>query len=135
MSLRLSKITFLVREYDEAIAWFTSVLGFTLVEDSRVSDSKRWVEVAPAPDGPVLLLARAATATQVEAIGRQGGGRVTFFLDTDNFARDHAAFVARGVQFVEEPRQESYGTVAVFLDLYGNKWDLVERRPGGGGHS
>jgi catechol 2,3-dioxygenase-like lactoylglutathione lyase family enzyme len=124
----LAAVTFVVREYDEAIAWFTTVLGFALLEDSRQSDTKRWVRVAPANRGTALLLARAATPEQSASIGHQTGGRVAFFLDTDDFGRDHAAFHARGVHFVEAPRQESYGKVAVFTDLYGNRWDLVERR-------
>ena len=94
-----------------------------------MSATKRWVRVAPpgAQPGTALLLARAATPEQAEHVGRQGGGRVFLFLDTDDFARDHASFRARGVEFVEDPREEPYGTVAVFRDLYGNRWDLVER--------
>lgn len=126
--MTLSAVTYVVRDYDEAIAWFTRALGFTLLEDTPVSDTKRWVRVAPAGGGTALLLARAATPAQVARVGDQTGGRVAFFLDTDDFARDHAAFLARGVSFVEAPRMESYGAVAVFLDLYGHRWDLIERR-------
>ena len=126
----LSAVTFVGRDYDEAIAWFTSVLGFELLEDTRQSETKRWVRVAPTKRGSALLLACAATPAQVASIGHQTGGRVAFFLDTDDFARDHAAFTARGVPFVEPPRQESYGTVAVFTDLYGNRWDLIEPADG-----
>ena len=132
MSSSLALVAYLVREYDEAIAWFTQVLGFTLLEDSPrpgEAPGKRWVRVAP-PDssgGAALLLARAATPEQLEQVGRQAGGRVWIFLETDDFARDHAAFRARGVEFLEEPRREAYGTVAVFRDLYGNKWDLIGR--------
>jgi len=123
----LSAVTYVVRDYDEAITWFTQVLGFTLLEDTRLSDTKRWVRVAPAKGGTALLLARAATPEQSSSVGKQAGGRVAFFLDTDTFDRDHDALSARGVHFVESPRLESYGKVAVFLDLYGNRWDLVER--------
>lgn len=121
-------MTFLVREYDEAIAYFTRSLGFTLLEDTPLSAEKRWVRVAPSGDGCALLLARAATAEQRAAVGSQAGGRVSFFLHTDDFERDHAAFGARGVEFVESPRNEPYGRVVVFRDLYGNRWDLVQPR-------
>jgi catechol 2,3-dioxygenase-like lactoylglutathione lyase family enzyme len=128
MTLSIAFFTFLVRDYDEAIAWFTERLGFRLLEDTPMSATKRWVRVGPPGDRPgtALLLGRAATPEQAEHVGRQGGGRVFLFLETDDFVRDHAAFRARGVEFVEEPREESYGTVAVFRDLYGNKWDLVQ---------
>lgn len=127
---RLAHVSFLVRDYDEAIAWFTGALGFTLVEDTPLGGGKRWVVVAPAGggDGATLLLARAATPAQQAAVGHQTGGRVFLFLHTDDFARDHAAMLRAGVRFVEGPRHEAYGTVAVFEDLYGNRWDLVERR-------
>jgi catechol 2,3-dioxygenase-like lactoylglutathione lyase family enzyme len=135
MTLSLALISYLVREYDEAIAWFTEVLGFHLLEDTprpMEAPGKRWVRVGPpsrgAGEGAALLLARAATPEQAAAVGRQAGGRVWLFLETDDFARDHAALVARGVEFLEAPRTEPYGTVAVFRDLYGNKWDLIERR-------
>ncbi len=122
----IAHLTFLVRDYDDAIAWFTGVLGFVLVEDTKLSADKRWVRVAPPGGETALLLAKAATPEQAAAIGKQGGGRVFLFLETDDFARDHAAYAARGVRFVEAPRQEAYGTVAVFEDLYGNRWDLIE---------
>jgi catechol 2,3-dioxygenase-like lactoylglutathione lyase family enzyme len=127
MTQRIGYIALLVREYDEAIAWFTNALEFSVVEDTRLSDRKRWVLVAP-PGGqsPCLLLARAATPEQESRIGNQTGGRVFLLLHTDNFARDYAAMKARGVRFVREPREERYGTVAVFEDLYGNKWDLLQ---------
>jgi catechol 2,3-dioxygenase-like lactoylglutathione lyase family enzyme len=129
VKLALRRVALLVRDYDEAIAWFTRVLGFALVEDTPVAGGKRWVVVAPAgPGGASLLLARAATDEQRARVGDQTGGRVFLFLETDDFARDHAALVARGVRFAEPPRAEPYGTVAVFLDLYGNRWDLVESR-------
>jgi catechol 2,3-dioxygenase-like lactoylglutathione lyase family enzyme len=123
---RLAHVALLVRDYDAAIAWFTRALGFALVEDCPSGPGKRWVLVAPPGGGASLLLARAMGETQLAAVGRQGGGRVWLFLHTDDFARDHAVFVARGVRFVEAPRQEAYGTVAVFEDLHGNRWDLIE---------
>ena len=123
---RLVHLTYLVRDYDEAIAWFTGALGFALQEDTLLGGGKRWVLVG-AENGPTLLLGRAATPEQRAAIGRQAGGRVFLFLETDDFARDHAAMQARGVHFLEAPRRESYGTVAVFEDLYGQKWDLIQR--------
>lgn len=128
MSLKIAQITLVVRDYDEAIAFYRDRLGFTLIEDVGLGDGKRWVVVAPpGAEGCRLLLARAADDMQVGRIGDQTGGRVGFFLETDDFARDHAAYVAAGVQFLEPPRQEQYGTVAVFEDLYGNRWDLIER--------
>jgi catechol 2,3-dioxygenase-like lactoylglutathione lyase family enzyme len=130
MPQSLAHIALVVRDYDEAIAWFTGKLGFTLVEDSyQPEQDKRWVVVAPpgAPEGgATLLLARASTAEQEAFIGNQAGGRVFLFLKTDDFDRDHRAMIARGVAFVRPPAVQSYGKVAVFLDLYGNKWDLVE---------
>ncbi len=127
MAFHLAHVALVVREYDEAIAYFTQVLGFHLVEDRPIDAAKRWVVVAPPVGNATLLLARATTDAQRAHIGDQTGGRVFLFLETDDFARDHAAMLARGVQFVEEPRMEPYGTVAVFVDLYGNKWDLVQR--------
>lgn len=129
MTLAIAQLALVVRDYDEAIAWYTRSLGFILMEDTRLSETKRWVRVAPSPDAAfALLLARAANPEQETRVGNQAGGRVFLFLETDDFARDHAAFVAHGVRFVEPPRQEAYGTVAVFEDLYGNRWDLVERK-------
>lgn len=128
----LGAFALLVRDYDEAIAWFTRALGFVLLEDTPLSDTKRWVRMAPADrkGGAQLLLARAVGPVQEAAVGRQFGGRVGLFLYTDDFARDHARMVAAGVRFVEAPRHEPYGTVVVFEDLYGNRWDFIERRPG-----
>ncbi len=123
----IAAVTFLVRDYDEAIDYFTKALGFALLEDTSLGNGKRWVRVSPGSDC-ALLLARAATPEQQAHVGHQTGGRVAFFLHTDDFARDHAAMKERGVKFIEEPRHEPYGTVAVFVDLYGNKWDLVEPR-------
>jgi catechol 2,3-dioxygenase-like lactoylglutathione lyase family enzyme len=127
--MHLGAVTLLVRDYDEAIAYFTSVLGFKLVGDTDQGAGKRWVVVAP-PHAQVasaqVLLAKAVTPEQVARIGDQAGGRVFLFLQTDDFARDHAAMLARGVRFLEQPRREPYGSVAVFTDLYGNKWDLLQ---------
>ncbi|HEX8321867.1 VOC family protein [Longimicrobium sp.] len=121
--------TFVVRDYDEAIAFFTTVLGFELVEDTALGAGKRWVVVRPrGSTGAGLLLARAATPEQEARVGDQTGGRVAWFLHTDDFWCDHRAFTERGVRFIEPPREESYGTVAVFQDLYGNLWDLLELR-------
>ena len=135
MPSHLGAVTYLVRDYDEAIAWFTRRLRFSLVEDTVLvpaaadAPAKRWVVVAP-PGTPQtrLLLAQASTPAQRAAVGAQAGGRVMFFLHTDDFARDHAAFRAAGVVFRETPRREAYGTVAVFEDLYGQPWDLLEPR-------
>ncbi len=123
----LSAVTLLVADYDEAIRHYVDVLGFDLVEDSDLGDGKRWVRVRFG-EGPDFLLARAADDAQRAAIGAQTGGRVSFFLQTDDFARDHAAMLARGADLREAPRHEPYGTVAVFADLYGNLFDLIEPR-------
>lgn len=127
--MHLGAVTLLVRDYDEAIAYFKSVLGFSLVEDTDQGMGKRWVVVAPkgvSAASAHLLLAKAVTPEQTARIGDQAGGRVFLFLQTDDFARDHAAMLARGVRFLEEPRHEPYGSVVVFADLYGNKWDLLQ---------
>jgi catechol 2,3-dioxygenase-like lactoylglutathione lyase family enzyme len=128
MNQRLGLIALVVREYDAAIDFFVGTLGFTLVEDTPVpAQAKRWVVVAPPGGGGAhLLLARAASPEQEARIGNQTGGRVFLFLYTDDFWRDYNAYVARGVTFVRLPAEEPYGTVAVFLDLYGNRWDLVQ---------
>lgn len=124
--MRVAKLAFLVREYDEAIDWFTRCLGFVLVENADMGAGKRWVVVQPAGgQGAALLLAR-AVGEQREAIGRQGGGRVFLFLETPDFDNDHARMKAAGVRFAEAPRSEPYGKVAVFEDPYGNRWDLLE---------
>jgi len=121
-------VALVVRDYDEAIAFFTRTLSFTLVEDTYIPEQdKRWVLVAPpGSTGTTLLLARPSHPGQDAFVGNQTGGRVTFFLGTDDFHRDYEAMVSRGVEFVGPPRTESYGTVAVFKDLYGNLWDLIE---------
>ncbi|MBN9443169.1 VOC family protein [Bosea sp. (in: a-proteobacteria)] len=125
----LGCIAVVVRNYDEAIAWYTRSLGFKLVEDTPLGNGKRWVLVSPSHSSQTrILLARAAGAEQEAAIGRQTGGRVFLFLHTDDFERDHAAFRDRGVRFLEAPRDEPYGRVAVFEDLHGNRWDLLEPR-------
>lgn len=129
----IAHISLLVRDYDEAIAFFTQSLGFTVIEDTpskdRVGNDKRWVLVAPPGSlGTSLLLARSSNEEEASRIGNQTGGRVFLFLHTDDFWRDYHAMTARGVKFVREPREEHYGTVAVFEDLYGNKWDLLESR-------
>ena len=130
MSQQLASITFLVRDYREAIDYFVQALRFELLQDEPLgSEGKRWVRVAPAGGrGTALLLARAATVEQQASIGTQGGGRVFLFLQTDNFQQDYEGMKVRGVKFLEEPRAESYGRVVVFADLYGNKWDLLEMR-------
>jgi catechol 2,3-dioxygenase-like lactoylglutathione lyase family enzyme len=126
MMQTLAHVTLLVREYDEAITFFTEKLGFELVEDSPQPDGKRWVLVQPnGPPGTSLLLAQATTPAQGSNIGKQTGDRVCLFLHTDDFWRDYNAMCSRGVNFLEHPREESYGTVAVFEDLYGNRWDLL----------
>jgi catechol 2,3-dioxygenase-like lactoylglutathione lyase family enzyme len=127
MSQSIAAVALVVPDYDEAIAFYVGKLGFSLVEDTPLSPGKRWVLVAPAgSSGTTLLLARAANATQMAAIGNQTGGRVFLFLATDDFSRDYRAFTDDGVEFQEAPRRESYGTVAVFRDPFGNRWDLVE---------
>lgn len=124
---RLSHICLLVDSYDRAIDHYTNVLGFELVADTALPGGKRWVLVgAGRGSDTTILLAEASDAEQKARIGDQTGGRVFLFLQTDDFARDHGSFKANGVEFLEEPRYEAYGTVAVFRDLYGNKWDLIE---------
>ena len=129
MKLKIGYVALVVRDYDEAIAFYTDILGFDLIEDTALGGGKRWVLVAPPGSiGTYLLLAKATTPEQVVRIGDQTGGRVFLFLHTDDFWRDYHALQVRGLQFTEEPRRESYGTVAVFVDLYGNRWDLLELR-------
>ncbi|MDL1909621.1 VOC family protein [Chloroflexi bacterium CFX6] len=123
----IGAISLLVRDYDEAIAFYVGKLGFTLVEDSDLGGGKRWVLAAPPGSSETrLLLAKAATPEQESRVGNQTGGRVFLFLHTDNFQRDYERMTSKGIRFLEEPRYESYGTVAVFEDIYGNKWDLLE---------
>ncbi|GAA0918798.1 VOC family protein [Streptomyces thermoalcalitolerans] len=125
---RIALVTLVVDDYDEAIRHYTEALGFRLVEDTPRPDGSRWVVVAPDGNGAgtALLLARARNGRQRARVGDQTGGRVGFFLYTGDFARDHARMRAAGVTFLEEPRHEPYGTVAVFEDLYGNRWDLLQ---------
>lgn len=128
MPQSLALIALVVRDYDEAIEFYTNTLGFELVEDTPVPEQhKRWVVVAPpGSHGTRVLLARAANDEQASRIGNQTGGRVFLFLETDDFNRDYRTYVNRGVNFVRPPRQFPYGTVAVFEDLYGNRWDLIQ---------
>jgi catechol 2,3-dioxygenase-like lactoylglutathione lyase family enzyme len=130
MRQSIAHVALVVRDYDEAIAFFTGVLKFSLVEDTYVPEqNKRWVLVAPPGSvGTNLLLARPSTQAQEQFVGNQTGGRVTFFLETDDFQRDYESMTAAGVEFVREPTAAPYGTVAVFKDLYGNLWDLIEHR-------
>lgn len=126
---RVATVAIVVRDYEEAIAWYRDKLGFVLEEDADLGDGKRWVTMAPSRSsghGARLLMARAVGTEQSSRIGNQTGGRVFLFLETDDFRRDYQAMLARGVNFREEPRVEPYGTVAVFSDLYGNLWDLLE---------
>ncbi|MEU0005529.1 VOC family protein [Streptomyces sp. NPDC006314] len=125
---RVALVTLVVDDYDEAIRFYTEALGFRLAEDAPRPDGSRWVVVQPGGDATAtgLLLARAKDEDQRSRVGDQTGGRVGFFLHTDDFARDHARMTAAGVTFLEKPRHEPYGTVAVFRDLYGNRWDLLQ---------
>lgn len=127
MKQSISCVAVVVRDYDEAIAYYTNVLGFRLLEDTALGGGKRWVLVTPPGSaGTSLLLARAATTEQENSIGNQTGGRVFLFLHTDDFGRDYREMRSRGIEFEGEPRHEAYGTAVVFADLYGNRWDLVE---------
>lgn len=128
---RIGLVTLVVREYDEAVRFYVDVLGFEVLEDTPLGNDWRWVVIAPAGgSGTALLLARASTDAQRSRVGDQSGGRVSFFLTTDDFARDHHRMQNAGVHMIEQPRRETYGTVVVFEDLYGNRWDLIERPPG-----
>jgi len=131
MPQHIAALALLVRDYDEAIAYYVGTLGFALVEDTDMGKGKRFVRVAPpgfdkGSGGCALLLAKAASPAQESRIGNQTGSRVFLFLHTDDFARDYAAYKAKGVAFIEAPRHEAYGDVVVFEDLYGNRWDLVQ---------
>ena len=130
--MNITQFAITVRDYDEAISFYTRSLGFELLEDTDLGSGKRWVRVRPpataGTGAPAILLARAVTPEQLATVGNQTGGRVFVFLETDDFARDYAAFKSRGVKFVREPSEQPYGTVAVFEDLYGNKFDLIGRR-------
>ena len=127
MSQTIGPVTLVVRNYDHAIAFFTHAMGFELLEDSHLDSQKRWVIVGPrGSTGTTVLLAEAATPEQRACVGNQTGGRVFLFLQTDDFWDDYRKMVAAGVRFNEQPREERYGVVAVFEDLYGNKWDLIQ---------
>jgi len=133
MKGRIAQFAITVHDYDEALAFYVGKLGFACVEDTDLGDGKRWVRVRPSGagvDGAGILLARAVNDEQRASVGKQGGGRVFVFLETDDLARDHAALLARGVTFVRAPVQEDYGKVAVFQDLYGNLFDLIEPTAG-----
>ena len=129
MKQTLGHVALVVRDYDEALEFFIRTLNFKLIEDTRLSEHKRWVLIAPpGSQGTSLLLAQASTPEQVTRIGNQTGGRVFLFLHTDDFWRDYREMTARNVKFIREPREETYGTVAVFEDLYGNLWDFWNSR-------
>ena len=128
MPKRLALATLFVKSYDEAKAWYVDRLGFTLMEDTDLGGGRRWLVVSPGAGGADMLLAEAKNDCERAAIGNQTGGRVLMFFHTDDFARDQAAMLAKGVTFREAPRHETYGTVAVFEDLYGNLFDLIERK-------
>jgi catechol 2,3-dioxygenase-like lactoylglutathione lyase family enzyme len=131
--VRIAQITVTVRDYDEAISFYTEKLGFELLEDTDLCGGKRWVRVVPAGGGPSILLARAVTPPQHASVGNQTGGRVFVFIETDDLERDHRAMTSRGVEFVRLPSSQEYGRVAVFKDLYGNLFDLIEpSKPSGG---
>jgi uncharacterized glyoxalase superfamily protein PhnB len=122
-------VAIVIDDYDSAIAHFVDDLSFTLIEDSQLTPEKRWVVIAPSPQGAKILLAKASNAEQEAAIGNSTGGRVAFFLYTDNFNQTYEKYLAKGIEFTETPRQESFGQVVVFKDKYGNKWDLIESQP------
>ena len=124
--LTLGMITIVVDSYDAAISHYVNELGFTLIEDTVLTPEKRWVVVEPGMDGAKILLAQAATQEQIRAIGNSTGGRVGFFMYTDNFQDTYQSFLLKGIEFTENPRQESFGQVVVFKDKYGNKWDLIQ---------
>lgn len=128
MPQNIAQIALVVRDYDEALQYYTLILNFELIEDTTLSDAKRWVVVQPkgSNNGCKLLLAKAASPIQEQAIGNQTGGRVFLFLHTDDFDRDYQNYTSKGVVFVRPPDTESYGEVAVFQDLYGNLWDLIQ---------
>ena len=123
----LGMIAIVVDDYDGAISHYVDDLGFSLIEDSTLSPEKRWVVVAPSKDGAKILLAKASNEAQRGAIGNSTGGRVGFFLYTNDFAQTFQKYKSKGIKFIEEPRQEAYGQVVVFKDNYGNKWDLIEQ--------
>jgi uncharacterized glyoxalase superfamily protein PhnB len=128
MSTTLGMIAIVIDDYDSAISHYVDDLGFTLIEDTELSPEKRWVVIAPSSTGAQILLAKASSDEQRAAIGNSTGGRVGFFLYTDNFAKTYERYLAYGIEFTETPRQETFGQVVVFKDRFGNKWDLIENR-------
>jgi uncharacterized glyoxalase superfamily protein PhnB len=130
MAISLGMIAIVIDDYDSAIEHYTKDLGFTLIEDKEMNPEKRWVVLAPGSTGARILLAKAANSEQVAAIGNSTGGRVGYFLYTDNFQETYENYLARGIVFTETPRNEIFGQVVVFQDRYGNKWDLIENRAG-----
>lgn len=130
MTLSFAMTTIVVDEYDRAISHYVGDLGFTLIEDTELSPAKRWVVVAPGSSGGKILLAKASGAIQIAAIGNSTGGRVAFFLHTDNFEETYHNYLLRNIEFIEKPRNESFGQVVVFKDIYGNSWDLIESKAG-----
>jgi uncharacterized glyoxalase superfamily protein PhnB len=133
MKQQIMQLALVVKDYDEAIAFFIKKLKFTLIEDTKLNESKRWVRISPpgSQNDCCLLLAKAVGEQQLAAVGNQTGGRVFLFLETDNFYRDYESMLKNGVEFVRAPAEESWGTVAVFRDLYGNLWDFIERKNDG----
>lgn len=128
MRLSLGMVTIVVDDYDRAISHYVNDLGFTLVEDTILDSSKRWVVVSPGVEGAHILLAKASNSHQINSIGNAAGGRVGFFLYTTDFEITYSKYLSRGIEFTELPRQEVFGQVVVFKDIYGNKWDLIERK-------
>lgn len=128
MATTLGMIAIVIDEYDAAISHYVGDLGFTLIEDSELAPEKRWVVIAPSQDGARILLAKASNPQQQAAIGNSTGGRVGFFLYTDDFSDTYGKYLERGIEFTETPRSEAFGQVVVFKDKYGNKWDLIENR-------
>jgi catechol 2,3-dioxygenase-like lactoylglutathione lyase family enzyme len=127
--LEIRQIALIVRDYDEALEFYTKKLGFTLVGDTHISDEKRWIVIAPSATSPVnLLLAKAVTPEQLSRVGNQTGNRVFLFLYTSDFEKTYQDYLMNGIEFIQKPRDEDYGRVVVFKDLYGNKWDLIEKR-------
>ena len=131
MATTLGMIAIVIPDYDEAVTHYVEDLGFSLVEDTELSPEKRWVVIAPSESGARILLAKASNSEQQAAIGNSTGGRVGFFLYTDDFATTYRQYLDHGIEFTETPRSESFGQVVVFKDKYGNKWDLIENRNGG----
>lgn len=130
MATTLGMIAIVIDDYDVAISHYVDDLGFTLIEDTHLSPEKRWVVIAPSSSGAHILLAQASNAQQQAAIGNSTGGRVGYFLYTDDFSDTYQRYLAKGIEFTETPRNESFGQVVVFKDRYGNKWDLIEKKVG-----